>query len=83
MDPIGDTTDDYVVVLDDTPDYRRLVHFVKSDPEACDNGTADDPVDVITITTDDIEKEPVTLNSVVKEKPPESPSLGKRYIMHL
>ena len=68
LDPIGDTTDDYVVVLDDTPDYGRLVHFVKSDSEACDKGTADDPVDVITITTDVIEKEPLTLNSVSKGK---------------
>ena len=68
LDPIGDTTDDYVVVLDDSPDYGRLVHFVKSDSEACDKGTADDPVDVITITADDIEEEPVTLNSVSQGK---------------
>ena len=44
------------------------MHFVKSDSEACDKGTADDPVDVITMTTDDIEKEPVTLNSVSQGK---------------
>ena len=56
LDPIGDTTDESVNVSDDTFGYGRPVHFVKSDSEVCDKRTTDDPVAVITMTTDVSEK---------------------------
>ena len=68
MDPIIDTTDDPVDVLDDTYGYDRPVYKVKSDSEVYNKGTADDPVAVIIIITDDSEKESVTLNSVSQGK---------------
>ena len=79
LDPTRDTTDNTIDVLDDTSEYDRPV---KSDPEIHDEGTTDDPAALITITTDDSEKESVKLNPA-PPKPPKIPSLGKRYIIHI
>ena len=48
--------------LVDTSNYDRPVNTAKSDLEAYDKGTTDDPVAAIIMTTDDGEKESEILN---------------------
>ena len=65
LDPTRDTTNNTINVLDDTPEYDKPV---KSDPETHDDGTTDDPAAIITITTDDRDKDTVTLNPASQGK---------------
>ena len=56
-------TDDPGGVLVNTGDYDRPVYKVKLDPEVYNKGTVDDPAAEVTRTADDVEEEPVVVNS--------------------